>query len=415
LTSRPAADARLQLFVSYAARRLRLFLHEILQLDQRFLVAFLYLFGLFLSGNDQLAVRQNLAHLLSPKASTPADFISMACFLLYGWIVAAVVRWSARGGRVHYLAESLPLPFAWERMIRALSLNVVNLILFILSGMGLHQLIQEGGSWPTALLLWAAYYIWIIGLQLSLLEQNWRLFPFWIVGAFLLVLSKGTPMVWPCITLTAVLAIWSLPRRESKVHDHPELPLGTLETRWRSAITRRFPARMMMQIAYTLARPALLIYCSLIAIGLNFVLAMVLKQDIPLSQKIHVYTVITGVISIVTSSFFRNFHLQRREVETWIQSLPQAGSWWQRQDHVFINLLYLLFTVPISFMAILQQQIPAPLPWLVLPIHSLGFFILGIMQRSRHPESHIPFVLGLSAWFILLAYLCDHALQLVLG
>jgi hypothetical protein len=172
---------------------------------------------------------------------------------------------------------------------------------------------------------------------------------------------------------------------------------------------------MMMQIAYTLAKPALIIYCTLIAIALNTILALVLQQDIPTSQAIHVYTFITGVMSIVVSSFFRNFHLQRCEVETWLNSLPQPAGWWWKQDTLFVTLLYLLFTGPISVLAILQQHVPAPLPWLVLPVHSLGFFVLRIMQRSRQPESNIPIVVSLTAWFILLAYLCDHALQRMVG
>ena len=88
---------RLRLFTVYSGLRLRLFLRDILQLHQRFLVAFLYMFGLILSGNEQLALRQGLAHFFSPKPRTVVDFIFLACFLLYGWMVAAVVRVSARG------------------------------------------------------------------------------------------------------------------------------------------------------------------------------------------------------------------------------------------------------------------------------------------------------------------------------
>lgn len=415
MKSPSAADDRIRLFLSYAGLRLRLFLHEILQLHQRFLVAFLYFFGLILSGNEQIALRESVAHLLSPEPWTLADLIYLASFLLYGWVVAAVVRRSARGGRVHYFAESLPLPFAWERAVRAMALTVVNLTIIILCGMGWHQLMKNGGAWPMALLLWATYYIWILGLQLSLLEQNWRLFPFWILGAFLLALGKGTPMLWPGMGLTAAFAVWSFHRQESKAHDHPELPLGTWETRLRSAITRRFPDQLMMQISYSLAKPALLIYCILLAGILNIILWMVLKQSIPVSQKIYVYTCITGVLSLLLSSFFRNFHLQRNEWQTWLNSLPRPDSWWLTQDTWFVSLLYLLLTGPFSLALIMGQLVPALVPVFVLPVQVLGFFILRSMQRSLHIENSFIIILGMSIWFILLGYLCDHGLQWLFG
>lgn len=409
MKSRPAADDPIRLFMNYASLRLRLFLREILQLHQRFLVAFLYFFGLILSGNEQFALRQGLAHLLNPEPWVTADVIYLGCILIYAWVVAAVVRWSARGGRAHYLAESLPLPFAWERLIRSMNLTVVNITILFLWSM------QKGGSWSWALLLGAAYYIWILGLQLSLLERNWRIFPFWILGALLLTLSKGTLMVWPMLVLTAVLALWSIRRQESKTHDHPELPLGSWTSRCRAAITRRCPARMMMQISYTLAKPALLIYCVLIALALQTILWMVLKQSVPVSQKIYVYTCITGFLGILLSSFFRNFFLQRLERQTWLDSLPRDDGWWLRQDTWFVSLLYGLLTLPISLALMMQQHIPAPLPFLILPVHVLGFWILRSMQRSRHIENGVLFVIGMSVWFIALGYLCDQLLQWARG
>jgi hypothetical protein len=400
-----------RLFPAYATLRLRLFLRDIMQLHQRFLVAFLYCFGLILSGNEQFALRQGLAHFLSPLPWTRADLVFLGCFLLYSWVVAAVVRWSARGGRVHYFAEAQPLPFAWERLIRALALTIVNLTLFILCGMGWHQLIQDEGAWPLALLWSAAYYAWILGLQLALLEQNWRLFPFWILGALGLLLSKGTSFSWPALAASGAIAYWNIQRPESRVHDHPELPIGSWETRLRSAFTRRIPARFMMQTAYALAKPALLIYCLLLGAGMNVLLFMVLREAIPTSQKIYVYTCITGFLSIFLSSFFRSFQLQRQELATWLMSLPQSDSWWLRQDTVFVTSFYLVLTLPFSLVLVGLQHLPWPVPLVILPMHGLGFLLLRLMQRSRHMENGALFILGMGAWFIMLAYLCDHLLQ----
>lgn len=403
--------ARLRLFTAYAALRLRLFLRDILQLHQRFLVAFLYVFGLILSGNEQFALRQGLAHFLSPEPPHFADFVFLGCFLLYGWVVAAVVRVSARGGRMQYFAEAQPLPFAWERLIRALVLSLVNLTLFILFGMGWHQLIQNQGVWPMALLWGAAYYLWILGLQLTLLEQNWRLFPFWILGACLLLISKGSSLSWLFLGTTAFIAIWNIQRPESPVHDHPELPLGSWETRLRSAFTRRIPSQLMMQTAYALGKPALLIYCLLLGAVMNMILFLVLREDIPHSQKIYVYTCVTGFLSIFLSSFFRNFQLQRQEVPAWLSSLPQPDAFWVRQDTVFVLMLYSLLTLPFSLVLVSLQHLPWPVPFLILPLHGLGFRLLRFMQRSRHIENGILFVLGMSVWFLGLAYLCDHLLK----
>jgi hypothetical protein len=415
LKSHAAANERFRLFSRYAGLRLRLFLREILQLHQRFLIAFLYVFGLILSGNEQIALRQNLAHLLSPLRWTISDLVCLACLMLYGWIVAGVARWSARGGRVQYLAESLPLPFVWERLIRALVLTVVNLTILIVLGLGLQQLIQEGGSWIIALLLSASYYLWILMMQLGLLEQNWRLFPFHWLGAGLLVLAKGTLMLWLLMGLSTGFALWIFCRQESRAHDHPELPLGTWQARWRSAITRRFPPQMMMQISYSLAKPALLLYCLFLAIGLQVLLAMVLKQEIPLSQKIHVYTSATGFFSLLLSSFFRNFYLQRREWQTWLESLPRSDSWWLQQDTWFVSLLYGLMIVPGSLFLVMSQYLPWLVPFLIVPLHMFGFIVLRFMQRSRHLENGIFMIIGLSVWFILLGYFCDHSLQWIMG
>ncbi|HET9238105.1 MAG TPA: hypothetical protein VFO10_12675 [Oligoflexus sp.] len=400
-----------RLFLSYAALRLRLFLRDILQLHQRFLVAFLYCFGLILSGQEQSALRQGLAHFLSPEPWTPADLIFLGCFLLYSWVVAAVVRGSARGGRVHYFAEAQPLPFAWERLIRALALSVLNLTLLILYGMGFHQLIQNQGAWPMALVWGAAYYVWILGLQLALLEQSWRLFPFWILGAFGLLLSKGSSFAWFSLAASGAIAYWNIQRPESRVHDHPELPIGSWETELRSAFTRRIPARFMMQTTYALVKPALLIYCLLLGAGMNAILMMVLKEDIPATQKIYVYTSITGILSIFLSSFFRSFQLQRQEVPAWLMSLPQPDSWWLRQDTFFVTTFYVLLTLPFSLILVSLQHLSWPVPWLILPMHALGFFLLRSMQRSRHIENSILVILGMCVWFLLLAYLCDHLLQ----
>jgi hypothetical protein len=396
---------RLRLFTSYAALRLRLFLRDILQLHQRFLIAFLYCFGLILSGNEQLALRHGLAHFLSPAPWNAADLVFLGCFLLYGWIVAAIVRWSARGGRVHAFAAAQPLPFAWERLIRALVLSVVNLTLGILYAMGWHR------DWPMALLWGAAYYVWILGLQLAVLEQNWRLLPFYILGAFGLLLSKGSPFAWLLLAASGALALWTIRRPESRAHDHPELPIGSWEISLRSAFTRRIPARFMMQTAYALAKPALLIYSILLAVLMNAIMMMVLKEAIPFSQKIYVYTCITGFLSIFLSSFFRSFQLQRQEVPTWLMSLPQPDSWWLKQDTIFVTGFYALLTLPFSLILVGLQHLPWPVPFIILPLHGLGFFLLRFMQRSRHIENGILFILGMSLWFLFLAYLCDHLLQ----
>ncbi len=405
MNSRSAAHNRIRFFFFYAALRLRLFLREILQLHQRFLIAFLYFFGLILSGNEQLALRQSLAHLVSPQPWVKADLVYLTCMLLYAWVVAAVVRFSARGGRVHYLAETFPLPFFWERIVRVMTLTLVNLtILFLWS-------LQKGTAWPWALLLGSAYYVFMLGLQLSLLEKNWRIFPLWILGAFLLMFSKGTLMLWPMLALTGILAFWSLRREESPAHDHPNLPIGSWETRCRAVITQHGPASLMMQITYTLAMPALILYCLLLTSALLTLLGMVLKQKVPDSQKIYVYTCITGFISILLSSFFRNFQDQRREKLNWIQSLPRDERWWLRQDTLFVALLYGLLTIPFSLALVLLHHLPGPVPCLILPVHALGFMVLRIMQRSRQREYGLLFLMGLSAWFILLAYLCDHGLR----
>ncbi|WP_141734400.1 hypothetical protein [Oligoflexus tunisiensis] len=412
MKSLPAYDrSRLRLFMAYATLRVRLFLREILELHQRFLVGFLYLFGLVLSGNEQLALKQSLAHLLSMSPWTMADLVYLIGLFLYGWVVAAVVRRSARGGRVHHFAESLPLPFLWERLIRFLTLNIVNLTLLILFILGWHQQIRDKASLAPGLLLGAAYYIWIVGLQLSLLEQNWRLFPAWFGGACLLVLSKGTTFVWPMLGVSVLFALWAFRREETPPHDHPDLPLGSWETRWRSALTRRIPAQLMMQVTYSLARPALLIYSGLVALGLDTILYMVLIQDIPDSQKIHVYTVITGFLSLLFSSFFRSFYLQREEWQTWLTSLPRPESWWLRQDTGFVITLYLVMTVPLALTLVLQKNLSAWVPFIILPVHVLSLLALRHLQRSRHLDQGILIILGSCVWFILLGYLCDHAVQ----
>jgi hypothetical protein len=404
-------SSRLHLFVVYATLRARLFLREILQLHQRFLIGFLYLFGLILSGNEQVALKQSLAHLLTMHPWTLRDLLFLGGMLLYAWIVVAVVRGSARGGRVHYFAESLPLPFVWERSVRLLVLTFVNLTLFILFGLGCHQLIKSDASLIQGLALGGGYYLAILGLQLSFLEQNWRLFPVWIVFAFLLVLSKGTVFVWPLLLFTFLFAAWIFRKEETPPHDHPELPLGTWETYWRAALMRRLPPQVLMQAAYTLVRPALLIYVSLIAIVLNGVLFMALKQTIPDTQKIHVYTCITGFLSLLFSGFFRSFYLQRAEWQTWLNSLPRPESWWLRQDTLFVIALYLLLTVPTSFFLVLQQHLLVGVPLMILPAHILGLLGLRYMQRSRHLDNGILIIIASCIWFILLGYLCDHALQ----
>jgi hypothetical protein len=415
LKNHAAADARFRLFGKYASLRLGLFLREILQLHQRFLIAFLYFFGLILSGNEQIALRQTVAHLINPVDWTIRDGVMLACLLLYGWIAAGVTRWSARGGRVHYFAESMPLPFVWERLIRALVLTVINLTILIMLGLGLPELIQEGDSWPMAMLLSTAYYLWILSMQLALLEHNWRLFPWCWLGAGVLAWGKGTLMIWPLLGLTAAFSLWNFCRKESRVHDHPELPLGSWQAHGRSWITRRLPQRMMMQASYSLAKPALLIYCMLVACMLHALLYLVLKQEIPLSQKIHVYTSATGFFSLLLSSFFRNFYLQRREWQIWLQSLPRSDAWWQRQDTWFVGLLYLLLIVPGTLFLLVRQHMPWPVPLLILPLHGLGFIALRAMQRTRHLEYGIFMIIGLSLWFILLGYLCDHSLQWIMG
>ncbi len=167
----------------------------------------------------------------------------------------------------------------------------------------------------------------------------------------------------------------------------------------------------MMQISYTLTRPALLLYCLVLTSALLILLWMVLIQNVPDSQKIHVYTCITGFISILLSSFFRNFQAQRNEKLIWLQSLPRDERWWLRQDTLFVALLYGLLTIPFSLALVLHHNLPGPVPCLILPVHALGFKGLRIMQRSHHREYGLLHLIGLSAWFILLAYLCDHGLR----
>jgi len=167
----------------------------------------------------------------------------------------------------------------------------------------------------------------------------------------------------------------------------------------------------MMQTAYALAKPALLIYCLVLGAVMNTLLVLVLRENIPLSQKIYVYTCITGFLSIFLSSFFRNFQLQRQEVPAWLNSLPQPDAWWVRQDTVFVLTFYFLLTLPFSLILVSLHHLPWPVPLLVLPLHGLGFRLLRFMQRSHHIENSILFVLGMSVWFLGLAYLCDHLLQ----
>ncbi|HYX32968.1 MAG TPA: hypothetical protein VE954_07620 [Oligoflexus sp.] len=403
-----------QLFSTYAVLRLRLFLKEILQLHQRFLIAFLYVFGLLLSANDQVAVQQSMAHLLTMSPWTIADLVTLSCLLLYGWVAAAVVRFSARGGRVHYFAESLPLPFAWERTIRALVLSLINLTLVIVLGLGFQTLVRNHQPWHEGLLLFAAYYLWILSLQLCLLERSWRLFPLGFLGAFALMFGKGTGAAYPLLFATAGLGLWVLLRQESRPHDHPELPLGTWQTQCRSSLTRRFPPQILMQITYVLAKPALVIYSALLSGLLIFILAMVLKQAVPLSQKIYVYTCITGFISLILSSFFRTFAIERATWQTWLHSLPRPEVWWRAHDTWFVLSFYGILTVPMSLGLTLAGFIPALVPLLVLPIHMLGFGFLRVAQRSRHLENGIVLILGMSLWFILIGYLCDHALQRIM-
>jgi hypothetical protein len=226
-----------------------------------------------------------------------------------------------------------------------------------------------------------------------------------------LLITKGSPLVWLSLAASGAIAFWAIQRPESRVHDHPELPIGSWETKMRSAFTRRIPARFMMQTAYALAKPALLIYCLLLSLVMNSVIILVLKEDIPLSQKIYVYTCATGFLSIFLSSFFRSFQLQRQQVPAWLMSLPQPDSWWLRQDTIFVTGIYLLLTLPFSLILVGLQHLKWPVLFLILPLHSLGFFLLRFMQRSRHIENGILFILGMSVWFLLLAYLCDHLLQ----
>lgn len=401
-------------FFTYLAARLRLFVSEILQLHQRFLVVFIYIFGLLLSGNEQAAIKDRLAHLGMQTPWSESDLWLTLLLVLFCLITAAVIRHSARGGRVHFLVESLPLPMSWERGIRIAELSLLNLSVFFMFMMGLGAISKQGGSLVVGVLHFAGLYALLLGLQLALLERRWRMIPLWMLSSFVLVWGRGTA-AGPWFLLLVFIGFgFSLRQAEARIHENPGLAIGDLRARLRSWITRRIPPQLLMPFIYSITRPAMLIYCLFFAGVLYTLMILVLKNPIPMTQRIHVYTCISGFLVLLFSSFFRLFHQTRNEWLTWLESLPRLPSYWNKQDYILVLALFLLPTLPITALVVIRGDLPLAVALFILAAHLLNLEVLARIHRSQLAQG-IILGIGYLLWLLFLGYLCDHSLRGILG
>lgn len=397
-------------FLSYAKLRARQYILDSLNLYRRFLIVFFIAYSIAL-GNDTPAVNAAIGGLFKNRVWDRFDILVLVLFQIYALVAVAVTRKSLSGGRIQYLAQSLPLPMSWERAVRGINLSLMNSVVLFFTAFGLSTLLHDPPMFLLAVLLSVNFYLSLLNMQIQWTERRWISVSIGFIAGFLLLLSRGTGYLLPAVLLNLGLCYWSLIRRAQKPRPSNAL-VHAKHFQLRAQFLRRMPAASILQISYSLRKPSLLLYALMGGTVSGGILFMVMKQNIGLGQKIYVYSVINGFLSLLPAAYFATFNKLRDEQRIFILSLPQTQKTWLRLDLGFVIALFILVSLPTALLLIGKGYIPAFLPVISIPLLALRYLVF---HRSTDPKEKsinaVTILYGSLLWFGAVGWLADRLLN----
>ncbi len=389
----------------YVTARCRSFVTEIFQLHQRFLLSFIFFFGLILSGNEQIALRKSMVRLLAPLAIDRLD--SLLLLIISGFSVSTsfLFRKILIGGRVAYFVRSLPIPITQERLIRGLLLGFLNLAILVLLTLGWEQSFRDMGSHSWSYPLWTlgraiGFYALLLSIQLAVIEGFRR----YILGFFLLMilwmLSKGQLFeLVPLVLWVGTLSIFLRTAERRPIHGREYV---------RHSFSLQVPAALRFHAALFRYKPMVVVYPLGVSMVLELLLTKIASQTMPSSQRIYVFTIITGIVSLIQGDFYRSFHQRRLLVRPWLQSLPQPESWWLRQDTAVVLGIYGALILPLAVFLFYGTCLPLTCLVIIPLVHGIMLTLARRIYRLHKPEWGILLILLAFCWFILLGFLFQY-------
>jgi hypothetical protein len=397
-------------FWTYAKIRGRQYILDSLGIYRRFVVVFFIAYSLAL-GNDTPRVNAALGAILSNKPWDKYDVLVLAFFQLYALTAVTVTQKSLNGGRVQFLTQSLPLPISWERAVRAINLSLMNTVILLFLGFGLSTLLYNPSAFLLGILLGLSLYLTILILQIHVAERRWLFLPLGIVSGYVILMSRGHGFFAPALLLNLALFRWTLGSKAAQPREANGL-FYVRSFQLRSLFLRRMPAGWILHIAYCLRKPALLIYALLGAAAAGGVLYMVTKQNIGLGQKVYVYTVINGFLSLLPAAYFETLNKTRSEHRIFLDSLPRKEKTWLHLDLSFVVGLFLLISFPTGLTLSVLGQVPLLLPLISLPLLALRYLAFHRSTATQEQSTTAVTILyGSLIWFGAVGWIADMILN----
>ena len=355
LTFRSRPDFRerqgtIDLYLNYLKLRIFHFTKEIFSYHWKLCFGLILIWGLLVSGNEQIAIKKGFALLFSSHHLTMSTFALLICSYIFSFFVCLQVRTELHGGSVKSWIVSLPLAVGLQRLVEffLLSLMLLPLTTTMLSSA---QFVRGDGPLIFSKLslefvyFFTSYYGAMLFSLIAFLEKR-IYFAFGFIGIIGLVSGyKGSSFLLACGGLQLFLTYHYLC---SKSRASGVFFCNT------SLFSKDFVKEKIEvttpQVKLLLSSPNLLLFRLGFICSFYILLYLTISEIRSSSQKTYVFSVIVGIIGFITAGYMTHFFNSRRSKQYWINSLPKKSNFWFCQDLVLTCSVFLVLYIPVVIM-----------------------------------------------------------------
>ncbi|NRA64526.1 MAG: hypothetical protein HRU19_08595 [Pseudobacteriovorax sp.] len=395
----------MSLFLLFLKARIRHFVKEIFSYHWKLCFGLMFLYGFLVSGNEQAAIKMNFASLYSSTEISQTLMYQGLCWFVFSFILSLQVKTEVLGGSASVWLASNPIPLHYRRWTQFFLLTIMNLpiiatVLMSLEFIGLH----ESGSYGLAIFefiyMFSFFYIGMIVSQISWLVRR-RLWALGLAGIWLLSLLFKDQYIY-YLASGLQLALIALFIKSSSLKSSRSIPKNAWFPQLR---LKNFLKVSSPQILLLINKPGLL-YSRMFFIMLIYLLVYLTVSVIELtSQKIYVYSVLTGLAAFVFAGYMNHFFNSRRSSKLWLRSMPQDSNHWFCQDWIITSIGFLFIHGLVGILLISLGYLNVAIVLYQALIQMMMLKALQWILRPSYESWLLVVILGLSVVWILIAWL----------
>ena len=153
---------------------------------------------------------------------------------------------------------------------------------------------------------------------------------------------------------------------------------------------QKIPAPYEIRLSFMLERWARYALGALLAASIMGIVFMVVSQDVPISQKIYVYSLGCTFSGLLISSMYSAFESRFPHKSKNIYSLPIGETEWQNLDRKLVLLLYYGLQIPFALLVMSMSVMGIFVPLIVLPLHGISLWCCrGLILKMSEAKIYI--------------------------